>query len=94
MSDYRYMLEPYNGKKTRYLCPRYKVKNSFTRFIDTHTNEYLGVEVGICNRQNKCGYQYLVKDFFKDNKSYNPMNKTHLKPKVNQKFKKKTKGYL
>lgn len=92
MSDYRYKLEPYNGQKTRYHCPRCNVKNSFTRFIDTYTNEYLGEDVGICNRKNKCGYQYLAKDFFKDNKNYDPSNKTNLKPKVNHNFKKKQKS--
>ena len=67
MSSYRYQLEKYNGMKTRYTCPSCEKSKKFTRYIDTHTNEYVGNVVGYCERINKCGYHYKPKQYFQDN---------------------------
>ena len=54
MSDYRYQLERYRGRGTRYLCYQCGRKYSFTRYIDTHNNnEYINDNVGIYNRIDK-----------------------------------------
>ena len=68
MSDYRYQLERYRGRGTRYVCPQCGRKYSFTRYIDTHNNnEYVNERVGKCNRLDKCGYHYTPKQYFTDN---------------------------
>ena len=68
MNDYRYQLERYRGRGTRYVCPQCRRKQSFTRYIDTHNNnEYVNERVGKCNRLDKCGYHYTPKQYFEDN---------------------------
>ena len=68
MSEYRYQLERYRGRSTRYICPRCKRKHSFTRYIDTYNNnEYISDNVGKCNRIDKCGYHYTPKQYYTDN---------------------------
>lgn len=53
---YRYKLEPYKGKKSRYECPQCKQARMYTRYIDTLTGEYLPFEYGRCNRTKNCEY--------------------------------------
>ncbi|MFZ3576186.1 DUF6371 domain-containing protein [Tenacibaculum finnmarkense] len=67
MNDYRYILEKYNGTKSRYHCPNCNKPNQFTRYIDTQTNEHLNDTVGVCSRLIKCGYHYKPKQYFQDN---------------------------
>ena len=68
MSEYRYQLERYRGRSTRYICPQCKRKHSFTRYIDTYNNnEYISDSVGKCNRIDKCGYHYTPKQYYTDN---------------------------
>lgn len=57
MNNYRYILEPYKGMKTRYKCPNCTSnKKTYTRYIDTQTNDYLPLQFGKCERINNCGY--------------------------------------
>jgi len=63
----KYRLEPYNGMKTRFICPKCNSKNSFTRYIDTETNNYIDLNVGRCNKEINCGYHKKPKDFFTEN---------------------------
>ncbi|WP_262497441.1 DUF6371 domain-containing protein [Mucilaginibacter gotjawali] len=37
---------------------------TFTRYMDTETNEYLADDVGRCNRQEKCGYHVTPRQYF------------------------------
>ncbi|TXD53913.1 DUF6371 domain-containing protein [Polaribacter sp. IC063] len=67
MRGFRYRLEPYNGMKTRFCCPKCGKQNVFTKYIDTDKNEYLNDSVGCCNRIIKCGYHYKPKEYFLDN---------------------------
>ncbi|MCG8902406.1 toprim domain-containing protein [Tenacibaculum finnmarkense] len=67
MNNYRYILEKYNGTKSRYHCPECNKPNQFTRYIDTQTNEHLNDAVGVCSRLVKCGYHYKPKQYFQDN---------------------------
>jgi len=67
MENHRYILEPYNGMKTRYHCPACNKTGVFTRYIDTETNENLSDAVGKCSRIVKCGYHYTPKQYFQDN---------------------------
>ena len=68
MSNYRYQLEKYRGRNTRYTCPQCGRKQSFTRYIDTYNNNiYISDNVGICNRIDKCGYHYTPRQYFEDN---------------------------
>ena len=67
MNDYRYQLEKYRGRSTRYTCPQCGRKYCFTRYIDTETNQYINDRVGKCNRLDKCGYHYTPRQYFEDN---------------------------
>ena len=67
-SNYRYQLERYRGRGTRYTCPQCGRKYTFTRYIDTeNNNKYISENVGKCNRLDKCGYHYTPKQYFIDN---------------------------
>lgn len=52
----RYTLEKYSGSRSRYTCPKCGRRGQFTRYIDLETGCYVGDNVGICNRRDKCGY--------------------------------------
>jgi hypothetical protein len=67
MNNYKYILEPYNGKASRYICPNCGKAYSFARYINTENGEYLDLNVGKCNHQNSCGYHYSPKQYFEDN---------------------------
>ena len=67
MGNYRYQLEKYRGRSTRYTCPQCGRKQSFTRYIDTYNNIYISDNVGMCNRIDKCGYHYTPKQYYTDN---------------------------
>ena len=68
MNDHRYILEPYKGMNTRYICPKCNHRNrTFTRYIDIETGEHIHSNVGRCNRENNCGYHYTPKQYFQDN---------------------------
>ena len=66
-TKFRYILEPYNGKKSRYRCPNCQDKKSLSRYIDIETREQLPEQVGKCDREVKCGYHYTPKQYFQDN---------------------------
>ena len=72
MNEQRYILEPYNGMKTRYHCPNCEQKDkTFARYIDTETGEHLHPSVGRCNRESNCGYHFTPKQFFHSNSTVN-----------------------
>lgn len=52
----RYVLEKYNGVRSRHTCPNCLHKHCYTRFVDITTGEYLDEEFGRCDRVEKCGY--------------------------------------
>ena len=72
MSNFRYHLEKYKTKDSRYTCPACQAPHQFTRYIDDETGEYVSDNVGICNRATSCGYHYSPKDYFRDNKLLSP----------------------
>ena len=72
-------LQKYNGSKTRFDCPKCNGKKTFTKYIDTDTNEYLGDHVGRCNKIDKCKYHFKPKQFFADNKNYIQVYKSQQK---------------
>lgn len=63
----KYTLEPYKGNKTRYICPNCNSKQSFTRYIDIETNNYIDDKVGRCNKEINCGYHKTPKNYFDEN---------------------------
>ena len=67
MNNYRYTLEKYKGRQSRYVCPQCGRKYVFTRYIDTETNKYIADNVGKCSRLDKCGYHYTPREYFSDN---------------------------
>ena len=67
-NNYRYQLERYRGRGSRYTSPQCGRKQSFTRYIDTYNNNiYINDNVGKCNRLDKCGYHYTPKQYYTDN---------------------------
>ena len=84
MNDYKYILEPYDGMKTRYDCPGCGKKKTFSRYINIETNEHLADHVGRCNREQECAYHYKPKQYFEDNNFDRPKTeprRTFNKPK-------------
>jgi hypothetical protein len=65
--SFRYILEPYSGKKSRFACPSCKRNHQFTRYIDTQTGSYIAPDVGICNHKNRCGYHFPPKQYLRNN---------------------------
>lgn len=82
MNSLRYKLEPYKGMNSRFHCPKCKHRdNTFTRYLDTETGQYIHSTVGRCNREDKCGYHYNPKQYFQDNniaKFSHPVNKSNV----------------
>lgn len=54
--SFRYILEPYKGKKSRHQCPSCEKRGVFVRYIDQETGNWVSETVGRCNREDKCGY--------------------------------------
>lgn len=50
----------------KHVCPACSNK-TFVRVKSRITNDYLPPEVGRCDRESKCGYEYTYKHFFLDN---------------------------
>lgn len=65
--EYRFILQPYTGRNSRFTCPKCHRPHEFTRYIDRVTGEILDEEVGKCNRLDKCGYHYTPKQYFENN---------------------------
>jgi rubredoxin len=63
----KFILQPFNGLKSRETCPSCKKENQFTTYIDEETNEPLNNRVGLCNRAINCGYHYTPKQYFESN---------------------------
>lgn len=67
MNEYKYILEPYSGMKSRHTCPECRQKKTFSRYIDTDTGKTISGNIGRCNREINCGYHYTPKQYFEDN---------------------------
>lgn len=52
----RYVLQRYEGVRSRFNCPNCGEKHCYTKFIDVTTGDYVGDEYGRCDRVEKCGY--------------------------------------
>jgi hypothetical protein len=68
MKEHKFILEPYNGMKTRHHCPSCKQRDkTFSLYIDSETGEHIHPTVGRCNREINCGNHYTPKQYFQDN---------------------------
>jgi hypothetical protein len=67
---YRFELEKYRGRKSRYTCPECGHPGEFTRYYDNQFGTHLDPLVGKCNRIVKCGYHYPPKKFFDDHPEF------------------------
>lgn len=79
METYKYQLEKYHGRETRYTCPKCEMPHSFARYIDEEGN-YIAENVGRCNREDKCGYHYTPSEYF-GNKGISYTSKVETVPK-------------
>ena len=85
MNNYRYILEKYKGKSSRYVCPECMQRNkTFTLYIDSETGLHINDSVGRCNRETSCGYHYTPKQYFQDNniKTDKTNYQLRVKPKI------------
>lgn len=62
---HRFILEPYKGIASRHTCPECKQKRCFSRYIDTDGKVSFPEYVGRCDREQKCGYHFTPKEYFK-----------------------------
>lgn len=67
MDKYRYKLEKYTGRDSRFDCPECGEANQFSKYIDNEIWEVLADNVGRCNRVDKCGYHYTPRQYFDNN---------------------------
>lgn len=81
MSTHQYILQPYKGISSRHKCPACGKPRTFSRYINSETNEVLNPLVGKCERLNNCAYHYPPKQYFADN-SINPPIQTHTPKKA------------
>ena len=70
--EHRYILQPYHGRGSRFVCPQCHKNHRFTRYIDTKTQAYLADHVGKCDRIDRCGYHYPPRDYFNEAGSNKP----------------------
>ena len=64
---YRYSLDKSSKK---FDCPACG-KKTFVKYMANETKQYIGSEVGRCDREINCGYHYSPKAFFESNKQVN-----------------------
>lgn len=63
-----YTLQRYKDRGTRHTCPSCGRKRCFAYYVNEE-GKGLSKEVGRCDHENKCGYHYKPKDFFRDHPS-------------------------
>ncbi len=63
MERYKYKLEKYHGRESRYTCPQCEKPHSFVRYVDEE-GHYIAENVGRCNREEKCGYHLTPSEYF------------------------------
>lgn len=61
MNNYPYTLEPY-GPKSKHKCPECGTPKKFSRYIYVNTGNYIGDNIGRCDREIECGYWLKPKD--------------------------------
>ena len=59
-------LQKYSGPNSRYTCPRCGKPRELVLYINEETGQPYATNVGICNRRDKCGYNYTPSQFFSD----------------------------
>jgi hypothetical protein len=73
-TSHRFSLDKIRQRK--YRCPLCKRDKVFVRYVDQANGEYLGDDVGRCDREVNCGYHKKPKAYFQDN----PLPQTIYKP--------------
>jgi hypothetical protein len=71
LQKHTYQLERYHDRSSRHQCPNCGDKRSFTYYVDEDGN-ILDKTVGRCNHESSCGYHYTPKQYFDDNKLFEP----------------------
>lgn len=61
-----YSLQQYQGRNTRFKCPKCEKDHCFTLYVDEN-GKPIDMSVGRCDHQESCGYHYTPKQFFADN---------------------------
>lgn len=61
-------------------CPSCGKRGKFRRYIDRHTDQFLPDHVGICDRENNCGYNYTAKQWLADGGQVENMDQYKVPP--------------
>ena len=71
--NHRFTLDPNTAADSKTMCPMCRHRtNTFKRYIDTETQEYLADHVGMCDRKEKCAYHFTPREYFRDNPDKRP----------------------
>jgi hypothetical protein len=80
MERFKFQLEKYHGRESRYTCPQCKKPHSFVRYVDEE-GRYIAENVGRCNREEKCGYHLTPSEYFRSKGiDYKPIVEVAPKP--------------
>lgn len=64
---YRFSLERYAGRASRFACPACGAKKRFVRYIDSESGRHIADDVGRCDREQSCGYHKTPREYFEAN---------------------------
>lgn len=81
-TEFKYTLQDYKGKSSRFTCPACGHKNEFVRYIDTLTNQPIADDVGRCNRAARCGYHKKPGEYFRENPQINRLERVYSKSAI------------
>jgi len=80
MERFKFQLERYHGRQSRYTCPQCEKPHTFVRYVDEQ-GRYIAENVGRCNREDKCGYHLTPSEYFRSKGiDYQPVVKEAPKP--------------
>ena len=64
MAEINYSLQ--RLKQRKFQCPSCGQQRVFVRYVENNSNEYLGDDIGRCDREQNCGYHKKPKDYFNE----------------------------
>ncbi|MCC8177158.1 MAG: DUF6371 domain-containing protein [Bacteroidales bacterium] len=65
-NEHQFQLD-HSRPRRKYTCPTCGASRRFTRYVDMWGQITFPDHVGRCDREQKCGYNYTPRDYFRDN---------------------------
>lgn len=85
MTTYKYSLQKYTGRNSRYTCPKCGRPHCFTLYVDMN-NQPIAPDVGRCEHRNSCGYEKTPKMYFEEHPN-EPKSIIEIKPQQKEEIK-------